>query len=218
MKYLIALLFFTGSQLSAQNNPTYLSVCGGVGLGFLYGNDYIKSNQSMRSAPSIGIITEFFLNDKISFTTGLNFVKKGSWDQGIRYIDNGVTYVTSSYTNDYKYLNVPIMIGYSTGNNFKLLSGFGFYTGFLLQHKDYFHTGFLNIQIGENNTEDYKFIDFGIAASLGFSFSISSNTQLFFLTRHNLGLTNTFIYELDGGGAIRTSLTELLVGARIALN
>lgn len=217
MRWFIAFLLMSFCQLHAQDNPVYISVAGGVGLGFLYGNDYVKSNQAMRSAPSIGIITEFFLNEKMSLTTGLNFVKKGSWDQGIKYIKGGVTYVTTSYTNDYKYLNVPLMIGYSTGNKFKLLSGFGFYTGFLLQHKDYYHTGLWDLQVGENNTDDYRTFDFGLAASLGFSFAINDNTQFFLLARHNVGLTNTFAYELDGGGSLKTSLTEILVGARISV-
>ncbi|PKP02770.1 MAG: hypothetical protein CVU11_10670 [Bacteroidetes bacterium HGW-Bacteroidetes-6] len=195
----------------AQSN--FLNLQGGAGIGWISGNDYSSENQRMRSVPAIGFEYAGFLNDGAFVTIGVDFIKKGAWDLGIKYVESSDTISTNSYTSDFKYLVIPMMVHKVVGtDNVMLTLGGGFFLGALLQHQHEINTGILNIRSITNDTEDYNMFDFGLQLRIGFRVMINEGYYFILNANHQMGLLNTYSKTLVGGGGLKTNASFVLAG------
>lgn len=215
--FITTLLVATISLSFAQIDKIFLSIEGGVGFGKLYGNDYVSNNQNMRTCPQIGVGFFAPIGEKLYFTTGFDYTKKGAWDLTIAYQENSMTMYRSAFTDDYKYVTLPFMIGYQTSGKFSLGISGGLYMGLLMQHQYEVTTGILGIGITKTDTEDYNFLDLGVQGQIVLRLHANENTFVFLGLSHQQGLSNTYTKELYEGGSLKTTTTYINFGFGFAI-
>ncbi len=209
--FLPTFLLILSFHVHGQHN--FLTIQGGPGLGWISGNEYSSENQSMRSLPVIGVEFSSNLNEKTFVTIGVDFMKKGAWDLGIREEVNQMTVVTNSYTSDYKYVVLPMMIHRSFGSEKVMFTaGTGLFLGVLLQHQDEVNTGVFNIRLIEEDTDEYQMLDAGWQVRLGMRVKINDTHYFMLNLNHQMGLLNTTSKNLTDGGALRTNASFVQAG------
>ncbi len=206
MRQFVLFFAFTSLCLAATAQGNFLNLQGGPGLGWMSGHDYASETQTMRSLPAIGAEYAGFFSDKAFVTIGADFIKKGAWDLGIKYVENGATIQTNSFTSDFKYLVIPFMVHKTIGSDKLFFSfGGGFFLGALLEHQHEVNTGLLNIRLIEDDTDDYNMLDLGLQLRLGFRVMINEGYYFLINVNHQMGLMNTYSKTLDDGGSLKTN-------------
>ncbi len=215
-KLFITTLFLVSISLAfAQIEKKILSIEGGVGFGQVYGNAYVNDHQTMRTCPQIGIGFFAPINEKLYFTTGFDYTKKGAWDIIIAYKENSIIMYRNAFTDDYKYITIPFMVGYQAAGKVSFGISGGFYTGLLMQHQYEVNTGILGIGLTTTDTDDYNFLDLGAQGQISLRLHANENTFVFLALTHQIGLTNTYTKELFEGGSLKTSTSYINFGVAI---
>lgn len=159
-----------------------------IGVNFKISSSTIEPKEqwgdglSNRNGIGFGLSYNRILENNLNISLELAYEEKGI--QGtIFYSDsvgqfNGTTSGIDYYFN---YLSLPMMLGYSFGNKFRVIPEIGFRASYLLNAE----TKFPNIvnqkntgDIKTDRTEDIRSFDFGVAFNLNCVFFIENNIAL----------------------------------------
>ena len=151
----------------------------------------------------IGGVAEIPITDKLSFQPELLYSSQGAEvDEGLGF--GGVSFNTKIKLD---YINVPLMAKYYVIDNLGV--EFGPLVGFLVSAKvDYDgDSGFDDESDSEDVKDNYKSIDFGLAAGASYKLDFGLN----FGIRYNLGLAD--INDIDGSDSkLHNGVLQVSVG------
>ena len=161
-----------------------------------------------------GVFANFGINDMFSVQPELLYSMKGNKIEGSS-TNNGVT-TTVKGTQDLNYIDVPVMIKVSTGdNNSGLFFEAGPQVGFLINAKvENERTvtsggNTVSSKASGDNKSAFNTVDFGYAAGLGYQAESGPLVGL----RYNGGLTD--LYKNNSGTAYHNDAFQLYVGFRL---
>ena len=161
-----------------------------------------------------GVFANFGINDMFSIQPELLYSMKGNKIEGSS-TTNGVT-TTAKGTQDLNYIDVPVMIKVSTGdNNSGLFFEAGPQVGFLINAKVEDErtitsgSSTATSKVSGDNKAAFNPVDFGYAVGLGFQAESGPLVGL----RYNGGITD--LYKNNSGNALRNDAFQLYVGFRL---
>lgn len=171
-KFSIILFFFSVLSVQAQNKPIQFGLKGGANLGWINSDYGYCQYNGAGIGGSLGFITDFYLTDNISFTTGFDIIHlvDGGVNCQLGCINpNDGTVIDGTTYNRIKtiYVQLPVSITFKTNvinGKFSIYGQIGYGLGFLL-HATLYHK-FIS--------DDGEYIDNSTVVYKGYTFSRSS--------------------------------------------
>ncbi len=185
-----AALFAQGTQPQLRTpmaTKTRFGLRAGVNLANFRLNDYATSTQpevNQKTSYHAGVFVNIPISPMFRFQPGVEYSGQGS--KVSKYNAIGSASVASSYEQDLKYINLPLMLQYMTQGGFMVEAGPQ--PGFLVSGRQD-GPGTTNI----DNKAKFDNFDLSIGAGLGYVSRIGLGIN----ARYNFGLTNAIE---DGGG------------------
>lgn len=212
-KVIWLLMLMAGLKAAAQNSPA-IGINAGSTLSWLRGNDVAKQNDAAVNF-LVGASFELPVSNNLSFFTSLNYERK-SVSRTIPFSSLGMGNVPDPGDPAFRqggldvkytisYLTVPVSIRYYIGSAKKFYVNGGPYAGFILGD-----SAKIDGRDAEDEDGDYKGVEFGINAGLGFRALSSSKHNLDIELRDNLGLTNIYDGAIVNDGSVKTNTLNLI--------
>lgn len=205
-------LFFLSFHSLGQEAKFSLGIEGGVGPTKLYGNDYIDDYHYSRMGTTTGIAGQFNFNKHIAVRTGIYFEDKGS-ELKMQFIDaNGEYIEPGKIKNQFLFLNLPLMVRATFGNQLKYFVNAGAYYAYLFKATEviYVSTDYPEMKIDQLNI--FKRHEIGFTAGVGIAYHFSFPLAISLEARNNLGLNNLSKQEVINNGTIKTNGLNFLLG------
>jgi hypothetical protein len=214
MKKVIYLLILAAGFKVAAQSSTSIGINAGSTLSWLRGNDIAKQNDPAVNF-LVGVSLELPVSNNLAFFTSLNYERK-SVSRNIPFSSLGMGNVPDPNDPAFRqggfdvrytlsYLTVPINIRYYIGSGKKFYINGGPYAGFILGD-----SAKIEGRKAEDENGDYKSVEFGINAGLGFRVLSSSKHNLDIELRDNLGLTNIYDGPVVDNGTVKTNTLNLI--------
>jgi hypothetical protein len=199
------LCLFSIVTLSAQRNSFYIGANGGVNLSkFKFTEDLSELYPTSNAIVGLnGGVSLGFELQRFTFSTGVQYVQKGSEYQTDNFVDNGATgYFTAR--ERLHYLSIPILVGYrhylgeraglSIAMGPSINIGLG---GKIDEQTEYFGSEDIEMEnyvvsFGTGVNEDYKSAQAGFQISPGLFFNINDRSKLTFNVTWDIGLSDSY--------------------------
>lgn len=210
--FIVVVVLCFQTNTFAQQNKFEAGIEGGSGLRFLWGNALVRQYNDPAIGFAYGAAFQYNFPKYFSIRTNLFFERKGCLSKGTYLDNNGNSLGTFRSQLDMDYLTLPILFRAGFGKKVKIFFNAGPYFSYLnkttLKYKGPNVSGTFVLDL----TPNYKRIDIGLAAGIGFSMPLTKILALSFEIRNNLGLYNTSKLPVYGNGSINTNSTNLLIG------
>ena len=157
---------------------------------------------------SVGILTELALVKSISLRAELSFAEKGFPDYLVVTDVNGERYTSERPNTNLHYIDLPILVKFSTGKLVKPYFLCGGWTGIFLGGKTHYIDIMIPVPSAPSEDKPYytHTVDLGIMAGPGLEVGIGSKA-LFIEARPGLSLVNDFygrkLITLELGGGLK---------------
>ncbi|MCA0153847.1 porin family protein [Winogradskyella vincentii] len=167
------ILLFTICFLDAQNEKGDFTLAPQLGVNFAtYYAGSSDVTYDSRTSLAVGVVGEYYINDRWSFRSGIQFDPMGVKDGG-------------GNIDKLNYLTIPLNANWHFGSTRKWYLNFGPAVSLLLSAEG---------DLSDGSTIDLKDAvpgtDFGFIAGIGYKFQISENFQLFIDYQGFGGFTN----------------------------
>ncbi|MDY7396956.1 porin family protein [Aureibaculum sp. 2210JD6-5] len=191
---------------SFSQNEMRIGINAGANYSKFRGNELIDETNADFGFLA-GVSLEYFLSEKFSLKTNLNFERKSIKKTSNNIVDfEGMPTGEIEIKTNYDYLVLPMLVKYK----FNETSGFyvngGPFLGYLLSNKSraegYDEDDFTSLS---------KKIDVGVSIGLGAKFQLTGKNELGIELRNNLGLINTSDVEVYKDGSIKSNSLNLLL-------
>lgn len=214
MKKVLCLLILVGSFKAAAQNSPAIGINAGSTLSWLRGNDVAKQNDAAVNF-LVGASFEVPVSNNLSFFTSLNYERK-SVSRTIPFSSVGLGNVPDPNDPAFRqggfdvrytlhYLTIPVNLRYYFGSAKKFYVNGGPYAGFILGD-----SARIDGRDAEEEGGNYKGVEFGINAGLGFRILSSEKHNLDIELRDNLGLTNIYDGTIVNDGSVKTNTLNLI--------
>ena len=160
----VVVCFLAITALSAQNKSGDFTLAPQLGLNLSNYTSSENLNNKVRTAFNVGVIAEYYFNDRWSLRSGLVYDSKG-------------TKITSSgqdYIDKLNYIAIPLHANWHFGSNRNWFLNFGPTVGFLASAKGDTPGGEIDIKDAIESS-----FDAGLGAGIGYKFDIADATQLY---------------------------------------
>ncbi|MBK3517296.1 porin family protein [Carboxylicivirga marina] len=211
------ILFLIGSLISlfafSQESKIAIGLQMANSITSLRGNPMIDDFDS-RFVISPGITFDYVLSENLSLNSGLAFERKGA-KTDVEYTDkSGSILLNSEVESNFDYLTLPLMLSYHTNSKLKFYFGGGTFLSFLLSQKTIFEGSSIMPEQVEDNTENMKRIDVGLALKAGINLPMNDRFILDLGLRNYLGLLNTSKLDVIDDGSIKTNAFSAVIGVK----
>ncbi len=217
MKKILIILFVSclcGTQnLFAQNSPFSFGIEASGNLSNQNGNSLITQFAKAKIGYGLGINAQYNFNERYALRSGVSVEQKGFREDREAEFFYAGQLINDRYqhSSNFYYATIPLLFRVTMGKDLKYFVNAGPYAGFLFGQKDVTKPGTLITGGSLDNSQFFKYGDYGLAGGLGASLRLSANKILGVEVRHSLGLANISILPIFGGGAIRNNTTSLIV-------
>ncbi len=200
------------AHLSAQVHKTEFGAEMGPGLSTMRGNAQLDMSKIPAPAFTGGVFFEYHFTDHFSLRTGLGIERKAGTTTGSVTDATGLHIGEFRYRIDLDYLNMPLLLRYSTGKKTKLFVNAGPYAAYLIQATSSIRHPFIDgAQVERGQERFYNQLDAGVSGGLGVSVPVDA-FKLSAEIRHNYGLYNVSAVPVYRDGKIKTNVTLLIIG------
>lgn len=184
-------------------------------------NDVLKTKGLESFA--YGLTYEFGFKNGLTINSGLGFIQKGfiGYGQFETYYSVPVD-PNSSIENVYKYLALPVSIGYKFGRDIKMTVALGANTGYKIQSYTKIPYEAFGSRSGVDlvleTTETDLPIDISLMGILGAEYKLLSQVYLTFNVNYQKGLVEEFFYEVGStSGGFHHKSVGFNLGLKVAL-
>ena len=187
----------------------------------LRGNETVKEATDLTLYPSAGVGMSYLFHNKSLLNVAILYDKKGARgnrEVSMRDVNNEITGVeTVTNVVDYDYITIPIQWGQRFGKKIQYQLAAGFYSAFLLK-QEIGITGLSYMpDTKEDQTDSYKKVDVGVAASFSAYIPMSDRFALKLGIDDNLGVFDTFASGVKHQGTSKHNSIGLAIGLKYAL-
>lgn len=202
---------------NAQRNSWDIGLEGGMTLGWLHGNDVLKTYHAEKNGGVTGIYGQYNLPRHFSFRSGLYFEQKGSSFVFPAVDANGnfMGYQTGHETMNY--ITIPLIAQFSFGKTWRPFVNLGGFLGMLQSQKEHFNAFGTNQGQTYDRSDLLKKTEIGISTGLGIAYQLKLPLTISVEARNNLGLTNISAVAVYNNGKVLTNTLNLLVGVSYRL-
>lgn len=215
---LFSMLFFSGAI--AQDYRFELGLQAGPNLTAMrFKNEQIQNSTKADYSGSCGLFLQYNITDMFALRIDPTYEGwKYKYKDAMATDNAGNVVGTVKAHSTFDYVTIPVLAQINFGGGDRHNNNDGHITGFfhagpsfnLLLNQKYV-VKFQDQTEKQNNTEQYKTLNVGIAAGIGVAIPLQDNIALSFELRNNLGLTNINKNTNEAWG-IKTNSTSLLVG------
>jgi opacity protein-like surface antigen len=213
---LLTTFLFTTTAFS-QENKFQVGIDGGPSSTFVFGFEHPLGDDFL--VPMVGFSTsvtfQYNFKEKLSLVSGVGFERKGVETKDKLYLTDEFGNPLGPYIgrNNYNYINIPLMLKYTLGDNqLRFYGSVGGYLG-LLMKSEFELVGYDNPNKDEaDNTDEMQNVDFGFSAGLGVQYSLSDKIGLSLEVRNNMGVYNISKLPIYNEGTNKLNSTNLLIG------
>ncbi|WP_222984562.1 porin family protein [Flagellimonas meishanensis] len=211
---LLALFFISFSY--AQQSKLDIGVSITPVVTWLRGTDDIDRNFHKRFNVSPGLTLDYNFSDNWFLSSGIAYENKSVIRTTTVTLGDRTFVSENENTQNYEYLNLPLLLGYKTNGRTQFYASAGGFVGILLKQENIsiFTTPNSESETVVDNTENTKTTDFGLALATGLKILLTDSLYLDIGARQFLGLTNVSEVELPDNGEIKTNSIGLQVGLK----
>jgi hypothetical protein len=217
---IIIIILIVSSQCLSQRLELELIVR--PALTSLRGNDFIKNNFDSKVNISAGVNLNYVSKNNSILNFAIFYDKKGAGGESYVVLKNEQNQIIGEGVveneSNFDYITIPIQWGKRFGQKVKFQFGVGLYTSFLIKQEQTSKglDGLVNST--ENNTDNFKQLDFGLSASFYSYVPINKKLSLKAGLDDIFGLANASDVPIVNNGTLKHNSLGLSVGLNIKLN
>ena len=214
LKTTVAIFLFIVTSATAQNHKFVLGIEGGPNYSRVYGFEQLFPLEG-RIGYSFAISTKFNFSNKFSIVSGVGIETKGDQTKNkLQFTgSSGNTIGYYKLRANFNYLNIPIMVRYTFGENkWHYYFSFGGYFGLLINAESEVVGYNYSDTVDGDISEYYYPTDSGISGGFGILYNLNDRMAVSVEVRDNLGLFNISKGLTASDGSNKNNSLNLLFG------